>query len=146
MDKENLPGLLHKVLNGTASDDEKNAVEQWFNKENQQVVFWDVESADEEAELEQEMLYGLHKRICASQPKTKFFNPGVVALIRAVLLIGAVLTGAWFLFFRDDKAAGQIENEKGVRVNRYIALPDSSVVILKPGNTITYDFKGKPAH
>lgn len=141
MDEQELRILAQKILSGTATHEEKSRVDKYYAEENEKNVVWNSNSPNEEADLEKELLLNLQKHIRLNRPVKSIGQFSIFIRVAAVLLI---CVAAAFLFTkRVHKINNTLAVAKNIAQNRYLLLPDSSVVLLHPGSEITYNFNGK---
>ncbi|MCJ8208863.1 DUF4974 domain-containing protein [Mucilaginibacter sp. RS28] len=140
MGEKHIHILINKVLSGTATDAEKNMVEQWYLDESNKEAIWETTSPNEEAALESQMLHHLQKHIRSKRNKVLSMPArlGIAASIAFLVCLGVAL-----LYLKKPSGSGAAETVAGVTQNRYILLPDSSVVLLHPGSKIEYTFTAK---
>jgi len=147
MNDQRLVELLEKELSGAATDAEKKELDEWYRRNSERQAVWDMESPDEETELENRMLANLQQHMRMQQA------PAKIRTLRPLLRVAAVVTacffmaGAYFYLRRgnggEPQKYGAIEARVNNAANRYVILPDSSVVILHPGSNISYHFSDK---
>jgi len=147
MNDQRLVELLERELSGTASDAERKELDEWYHSNGEREAVWDIESPDEEIELEKRMLANLQQHMQTVQA------PAKIRTLRPLLRVAAVLTACFFMagayFYLkhgnggEPQASGAIEARVNNAANRYVILPDSSVVILHPGSNISYHFSDK---
>ncbi|MEC3878234.1 FecR family protein [Parapedobacter sp. 10938] len=142
--------LIGKYLSGTATKAEEERLLAWYRRRNDgEEVVWDADTPDGEHEVRSRMLARItaHARLTVGQQPLKRFRRTRAIGIAAALLVGLSMIGvlAWYL------GLGGIRSQQVIAIapvkqveNRFIILPDSSRVLLRPGSTLVYrsDFKG----
>ncbi|GAA6765753.1 DUF4974 domain-containing protein [Flavobacterium sp. CGRL1] len=90
MSPENIEDLIHKYLNGTATDQEKEILNSWYQKQQTNSLEWNAESFDEEEEVRQEMLAQINLAI--SPVKVRGIRPvyKYAAAASVILLAGSI--------------------------------------------------------
>jgi len=133
-----LSALAEKVLNGTASSEEKEILNQWYTDFNDQEVT--ITSGENSAQIKQRLLLkiksDLHTNNSNQSGKWK-----IVASITLVLASALIV----FLFNQHQSAKVVFENHNKVIKHadfgqkRLVRLPDGSLVKLNAGSSIEYD-------
>lgn len=138
---ERLNELIDKAIRGTATEQEKQELDEWYLKEAGKEHIWYAESADEESVIRKRILEKVNAHIYSPEIKTTssshpFSRLGIVAA--SVLLIATI---AIYRYIRpEEKQMGRVQVESVQLENRFILLPDSSKVILRPGADLVYEF------
>lgn len=136
--------LIEKYLAGTATDAEREALLAWYRRQNEEEVIWEPDHEGEEAELKERMFRQIQYK---AMPRRHFpWRNGL--RIAAVFLLGVAIVGtfSWFWMSKSRSEASLIATAPAKQAeNRFILLPDSSRVLLRPGSTLEYrsDFQGK---
>jgi hypothetical protein len=73
MKEEQLLALIEKYLDGTATEEEKQLLDHWYRKQNEQETVWHADSAQEEQVLEQRMLLHIYQHIKADDTCCRYF-------------------------------------------------------------------------
>jgi len=147
MEEQDLISLIRKFLAGEASDSEKKILNDWYLQQNEKDVVWDAVSAEEEKEVQARMLKHINKHVKASRPRIVSFNKGFIRRAAAVIIGFMLLLGGYTYFTKGNKSAKVLSAAIIAPVkfleNKYVVLPDSSVVVLHSGSKIQYTFNGK---
>jgi len=147
MEEQDLISLIRKFLAGEASDSEKKILNDWYLQQNEKDVVWDAVSAEEEKEVQARMLKHINKHVKASRPRIVSFNKGFIRRAAAVIIGFMLLLGGYTYFTKGNKSAKVLSAAVIAPVkfleNKYVVLPDSSVVVLHSGSKIQYTFNGK---
>lgn len=138
---ERVNELIDKFMQGTATDYEKRQLDEWYQKEAGKEHIWHADSQEEENNVRQRMLNKLRAHMAPRESKAvstsqRFLRTGMIA---ASLLLVASLMIHRFVF-NNGGNAGRVSVESVQFENRYVLLPDSSKVILRPGAELTYEF------
>jgi transmembrane sensor len=147
MEDQRIQYLIDQVLSGTASPAEKEELDAWYREQNDGDVIWNMENANEEQQIENRGIKALTAHMKSSNTSGRVFS------MKALLAVAAAVVGigfAGYLFYNTlsgEKPARLIAKQIIAPVrgqeNRYIVLPDSSVVLLHPGGNIKYAYNGK---
>lgn len=147
MEEEILLSLLDKYLAGTATELEKKKLNEWYAQQSNVEVIWETESLNEEHDVEQRMKNYIQGHVRSSKTKIFKLNRFAFGKVAAVLIGGLVLSGIYFTYNNKSKTAliktASIDAPTKFSENRFITLPDSSTVILRPGSEIQYKFDNK---
>lgn len=132
MEDKELHILIEKYLAGTASTKESEKLINWYRANGNEDIIWDYE---DENEVSKRILTGIEYKTFTKR-KFKKLRYGVAA---AVILALSLFT--YFKFNSQDnidtKLLTKILPDEEIE-NKYILLPDSSIVILKPGSQLKY--------
>ncbi|SHE88107.1 FecR family protein [Pedobacter caeni] len=137
MKNENLPLLIEKYINGTASPQEREQLLDWYRSQQPEQVEWPAATETEETETYNRMLSGIDQQIDqqidrtykAPVPQTKWYYMAAAA---AVFLVGSLAV----YFYNDQPAAAPMpalsfKNEVKPGGNKAIlTLADGSEVVL----------------
>lgn len=148
MKNDQLDRLLAKYLAGTATESETEELLTWYrDRINDGDVEWPSETADEKENLKIRMLEQIGKKTFLKK-RTKARNTYLPRYAAAALLLLGLSLGLFWMveqkpetpFVANDVAVPDQQVE-----NRYVLLPDSSTVILRPGSHLLYvsDFSGR---
>jgi len=145
VDKEEIQDLISKVFSGTASEAEQEKLNTWYRQQNEQDVYWPDSLPNEQAEVKKRMLNNLHQHIHRNHMPVQRNKP--YRKVVAALAMGLILfTGGYYLFnnkaVNRKVAAVHFSAPQNLNENRYVYLPDSSVVVLRQGSTISYIYNG----
>ncbi len=147
--------LIDQYLNGQATEQETHERIHWYRDQLPEDAVWESDNEDEErrvkARIAQRIQSATQVQVFSPSPKVRTLRWKWGAAI-----VAAGLCGAWLLFSVSKKVdrsvfASQpialiaIDVQEDAEENRFILLPDSSRVILRPGSKLEYrtDFKGK---
>src|SRR5581483_6234143 len=147
MNTEQLHKLIEKYLAGTASEEEKNKLNEWYRLENEKTIEWDSLAPYEETRVQRSMLQQLQRYVKSTKALEQGgFNRQHVLRI-AVVVTGVLLVSGYFLTRLSGNHAKQrmvaatvtsttttIEAPVIYAENRYILLPDSSTIVLHSGS------------
>ena len=132
--------LIEKYLSGTASAEEVKKLNDWYRKNGGTETDWDGE---EEFVVKKRIFSSIQARTSSTKTNLKMIWYSVAS----ALLLGVSLFSYYQFRLQEDansvlvtKVLPIVEQE-----NKYILLPDSSIVILKPGSELKYPvaFVGK---
>ena len=147
MEEQDLTNLIRKFLAGEASDSEKKILNDWYLQHNEKEVVWDADSAEEEKEVEARMLMHINKHVKASRPGIVSLNKRFIQRAAAVIIGFMLLLGGYSYFTQRNQSikvlSAAIIAPVKFSENKYVVLPDSSVVVLHSGSKIQYTFNGK---
>lgn len=138
---ERVNELIDKFMKGTATDYEKRELDEWYHKEAEKEHIWHADSHEEEDKVRRHMLNKLRahmapREIKAASTPRRFLWTGMVA---ASLLL-MVSIAVYRFVQHNERQTGRVWVESVQFENRYVLLPDSSKVILRPGAELTYEF------
>lgn len=143
MDNKELYYLIEKYLADTATAEERERLLAWYRSHPVDEVVWESADPNEEERLEERLKGGIWaemgKSSIAKNKKLRFWYYGAVA---AFLLMAFGIAFWRALDGHSDKLIAQPPKEQAE--NRFVLLPDSSKVILRPGSRLRYktDFSG----
>jgi len=98
---ENLHLLIDKYLAGTATDEEKNQLHNWYRDQDHSLVEWPVDSATAEEEVYQRMLSKIDAGLVVTPDQAKPVYKWYKMMAAAVILVVASVGG--YLFFNSQK-------------------------------------------
>ncbi|SMG06174.1 FecR family protein [Sphingobacterium psychroaquaticum] len=144
MDHKELHDLMDKYMLGTASREERSRLLTWYRQQPADDLVWKLEAGEDEEQVRKRIKANVWQRLedptqRASKAISRTWYLGAVA---AVLL--AVL-GFAFWKMESPSATNLIAETPTTQVeNRFVLLPDSSRVVLRPGSRLVYrtDFSG----
>lgn len=143
MTKDQLHKLIKRYLTGIATDKERQELMAWYEAINQADVEWVVDDKREKEEIKMRMLQYIGER---SFLVKKNGYQRYMRYAAAVLLFISVSLGV-FLLTREDTNVdpSQVMVSEEQIENRHVLLADSTIVILRPGSTLTYlsDFRAE---
>ena len=142
MNKDHLYKLIEKYLTGDATEREREELLQWYRKTNEGDVEWEIEDENEKDEIRTRMLKNIGERSFLIKKKNKIPYVKYAAILALVFTVGWILVR--FTSRDNDIKNTQVFTSEQQEENRHLLLPDSSVVLLRPGSKLTYitDFKG----
>lgn len=152
MDEQNVYILLKKYSQGTCTAEELTALEAWYEALGQQLPEQVIAPDSGEAhQLTQQKLLELKTRIGNTQQLKVVKIPGWKKVLRyAAVWAGILLLGAagFYLLYPDTSGPGKgntLYISEQQSFNRFITLPDGSIVILHAGSKLEYPeaFTGK---
>ncbi|MFC3199127.1 FecR family protein [Parapedobacter deserti] len=148
MESDKLDRLIEKYLSGLATPAERDELLSWYRSQHPEAVTWESPHADEAERVKLRMLEGVLEQTVARPNKAVPAKPRGSSQwkVAAALLVGFSVVA--FLLFRnnesayDDKLIAEAPAQQAE--NRFIFLPDSSKVLLRPGSKLEYvtDFEG----
>lgn len=144
MENNELHRLIQKYLQGTASTAERERLLQWYRQDAEGDVFWESDDHNEEElvrdRIKNRVWEALDEEEAVDEKKVRrlWVYGAVAAICLAVLGIGLWQVG---------NTADEVliaATPKAQEENRFVLLPDSSRVVLRPGSRLEYktDFKG----
>ena len=138
MDDKIFNELIEKYMSGTATEEETKRLLNWYEQVNAEANVWYEEEGGSQEEVRERMLSNIRGHM-GLRPVIKKQRINVIALVRAASIALVVGIGL-FAYFRYTPSATDIKQEISLaaKENRYIMLPDSSVVVLRPGSKIHY--------
>jgi transmembrane sensor len=147
MKEEQLLALIEKYLDGTATEEEKQLLDHWYRKQNEQETVWHADSAQEEQVLEQRMLLHIYQHIKADDTPVKSLWQRNLSRYAAAIVVGiSICAGYLLLTKKQDAKAGRplaVAAPASGSENRFVMLPDSSTVVLHSGSSIHYAMNGR---
>lgn len=143
MESNELHQLIRKYLQGTASTAERERLLQWYRQDAEEDVFWETADPNEEQlvrdRIWESVSMELDEDIVGKRTRKRFW------LYTAVAAVCLAVLGINFWKPVDDTNEALIATSpKEQTENRFVLLPDSSRVVLRPGSRLEYktDFKG----
>lgn len=143
MENNELYHLIRKYLQGTASTAERERLLKWYRQDAEEDVLWKTENPKEEEVIRSRMrdkVWALLDGDTANRKAGKRFW-----LYAAVAAVCLTVLGISFWKLNDKEREALIATSpKEQSENRFVLLPDSSRVVLRPGSRLEYktDFKG----
>lgn len=142
MDKNRLDTLIQKYIDQTATPAEQEELNNWYRQHNEQAE-WEYLSAEAEEQAGKDILQHLQQHIgSAAHTPVRRRMPLYAAL--AAACVAAIAITTWWLTSNEDNHRSQqlaslnITTSTQTEENKFVVLPDSSTVILRPGSHITY--------
>jgi transmembrane sensor len=118
--------LIEKYLNGTASEEERRQVMEWYNQQADQPATW--ESTEDKSALKERMLNNLHRKIRKKNNILKY------AAVFALLVVSFFI--ARHLLKGPEEKVWVVSTLTGQR--KTVVLPDGTKVWLMHNSRITY--------
>jgi len=147
MEDQRLKELIQKYLDGTANDFEKRTLDEWYRLSNGKEIVIEVGPGKQPDDLREDILRGITEKIKSGSQSKIRSDYGRSYLKIAAISAGILLTLGYLMSrMPQSKTVSQsISVQAPVRYNenKYVTLPDSSVVLLKHGSQMTYQFNGK---
>lgn len=140
MESNNLHKLIEKFLSDTASTEEIEELNQWYRDKNDHDVIWEHVSSNEEELVNQRLRSKLEQYVGKEQSINRWQrNRRLYRIVTAacLLLIGSF---AVYMINRTNEITETVFASIDHIENRYVLLPDSSKVILRPGAKIKYRY------
>jgi len=155
MDDKQLAKLLDKYLNGTCTAEEKAIIQAWYAREGDGHAFLEALEQEEQQQLKAEMLDQVLHNINAEHNRPKGTQRLLWLKIAAAAIILLVANLAYNTYFAAPAADGSIvrtQTGNSKTINQQLIhnqsknilrqmLPDSSVVWLNPGASVTFPEK-----
>ncbi len=144
MDNKELHYLIEKYLDDTANAEERERLLAWYRLHPTEEVVWESADPHEEKRLEERLKNQIWKEVDKSyvtkNGQIRFWYYGAVAAF-LLMAFGVALWQSW----EGTKEKLIAQSPKEQAENRFVLLPDSSKVILRPGSRLNYktDFKGE---
>ncbi len=141
MDKNRLHTLIQKYIDQTATPAEQEELNNWYRQHNEDAE-WKYLSAEAEEQAGKEILQHLHRHIGqTAQPPVRRMR--LYAALAAASVAAVAITAWWLTSYNtrhisQPLAALNITTSAQTEENKFVVLPDSSTVILRPGSHITY--------
>jgi transmembrane sensor len=136
MDKNNLQQLIDKYLQGTMSTEEREHLLHWYRQQHEQESIWELLPSETEQLVRERIKANIWKNIEPDQQiirKRRYWS--YVAVASSLVLI----TFAILMQPRSAQLEEQVSLPKSEdNDNRFILLPDSSRVVLRPGSKLIY--------
>ncbi|GGH30483.1 DUF4974 domain-containing protein [Sphingobacterium alkalisoli] len=144
MKNHNLDVLIDKYLQGIATEEERAYLHEWYRSQDGDII-WKVKDEQEEQAIRARLRENIWKEAQISTAPPVLQWRKWVTVAAAVLLVA--LVSIWWS--REANRIDDVENLIAATPleqveNRFILLPDSSRVILRPGSRLEYrtNFKG----
>jgi ferric-dicitrate binding protein FerR (iron transport regulator) len=144
MDKETLADLMHRLHSGTATQEEKDRLEAWWQEAEEDESYLNSLPEAEREILRLTMLGNIRERIRMQRSeevapaqvngKTRVLRPAYWQVAAAVLLCLA----AGIFFYQYTQQESWVTQSAAYGQRRQIVLPDSSVVVLNGNSSIRY--------
>lgn len=136
MDNTNLQHLIDKYLQGTISTEEREHLLHWYRQQQEQESIWELQPLETEQLVGERIKANIWKSIGSDHQvirKRRYWS--YVAAAASLLLIA-------FAVLMQPRSA-QLEQQVSIpksedNDNRFILLPDSSRVVLRPGSKLIY--------
>jgi len=148
MERQQLNDLIEKFLSGSASEAEKQRLTDWYNQTNEQEVIWEGESVEEKILVQKRMLSKIEQHVHASKtPVIPIYRKYLYRV--AAACIGFTVIAGGYLFVNRKSSFNQpvktvlVTAPGKIKENKYLMLPDSSTIVLRPGSKLHYTFDGK---
>lgn len=147
MENSKVDKLIDKYLNGNATAEERERVLQWYRTQNDQEVRWPSESEEEENRIHTRIKNKIWSAtVHTAKPVRSLRKVRYAITAAAIALIGAFVYLNLYSADVEDLDSTTIIAEVDIQQveNRFVLLPDSSKVILRPGSRLEFrsDFKG----
>lgn len=147
MESKRIHLLVNKFLSNTATQSEKDELNQWYQETHQEEIEWLHRNANEEKTLEQRLLVKLNNHINQqyippNDRKIRIFSiPKTfrIAGIAAACIIIGIFTIYWTTH-RANTPQVSFSAPADQAENTFVLLPDSSKVILRSGSKISYRY------
>jgi transmembrane sensor len=145
MKNHNLDVLIDKYLRGTATEEERVCLHEWYRSQEEGDIIWEMKDEQEEQAIRARLRENIwaEAQIGATRSVLKWRK--WIPIAAAVLLVA--LASIWW-----SKEANRIDNTENLIAatpqeqveSRFVLLPDSTRVLLRPGSTLEYrsDFSG----
>jgi len=144
MESKRIHLLVDKFLSNTATQAEKDELNQWYLDAHQEDVEWLQTDADEEQALERRLLERLRSHIDAEEtavrPQSRIFS--MVTALRITAVAACLLIGLFVFYRTSSRSEMQLSYNAPAdqTENTFVLLPDSSRVILRSGSKIQYTY------
>lgn len=139
MESNKLHTLIEKFLSDTASAEEIQELNQWYRDKNDHDVFWEHDTPNEEELVNQRLLTKLKLHVGKEQAVVRKHR---IRRISRLVAAACIIIGSFVVYFFND--ANEITDTVSASAdhieNRYVLLPDSSKIILRPGAQIKYRY------
>ncbi|HLS96542.1 MAG TPA: FecR domain-containing protein [Sphingobacterium sp.] len=149
MESNELHRLIRKYLQGTASDAERERLLQWYRQDVADDLLWEADDPNEEERVHDRMKdrIWMAVREDAAGRKNNIKKSGLKPLLMYASIAAICLLVLGIAFWRagDDMGQALVAASSAEQTeNRFVLLPDSSRVVLRPGSRLVYktDFKG----
>lgn len=136
MDKNNLQQLIDKYLQGTISTEEREHLLYWYRQQQEQESIWELQPSETEQLVGQRIKANIWKSI---EPDHQLIRKRSYWSYVAVAASLVLITFAVLMKTRSAQLEQQVSLPKSEgKDNRFILLPDSSRVVLRPGSKLIY--------
>lgn len=143
MENNELYHLIRKYLQGTASTAERERLLKWYRQDAERDVFWEMDDPYEEELVRNRIRSKIWMELDENVANRKTWKR--LWLYTAVAAVCLAVLGISFWKMNDKGLETLIATSpKEQSENRFVLLPDSSRVVLRPGSRLEYktDFKG----
>lgn len=133
--------LLHKYLNGKATEEEQQFVIKYYNLFESEPDIIALLSNEKKEELKNEINASIWKNInnnSAPPEKIVTLKTKVISIAAAAIVIMVCSISLLFLHTRKDEKKVFSSSVPREKQNRFLTLPDGSTVILRPGSKLDY--------
>lgn len=150
MDKNQLDKLIEKYLCGKTTADEEKILMRWYREQLQGDVEWELVSGENAEEIKMRMAQNIKTDIRrGSVRRMRWVWPATTiaaCLIGLLILFGVNQNRKRAIAWADGPSLAEntVSNPE-IAENRFLLLPDSSKVLLRPGSTLEYvnNFEGE---
>lgn len=147
MDKETLQELIAKYLNGTATESELADLHRWYMEKSEDGAEWPMEYPGEYSSLKNRVFHHVNDHINSNKPvKRQLMSPIAWRVAATILIFAAAYITYYFAYKNIPQPADQyfvVKAPQKSLSNRYLLLPDSSIVILRAGSELKYAYSKK---
>ncbi|WDF77175.1 DUF4974 domain-containing protein [Mucilaginibacter sp. KACC 22773] len=148
MEEQHLTDLIGKYLAGKATDSEKKELNDWYSQQNEREAVWESDVDNEEKRVEARMLRQINAHVQSTRTRVFYFNKRFIRGAAAVFAGFFLLSGIYFLVAprhsgNKNLVAASVSAPVKFSENKYVKLPDGSIVVLHSGSKIQYNFNGK---
>jgi ferric-dicitrate binding protein FerR (iron transport regulator) len=127
---ENLVTLANKWLEGTIDEEEKKAFEEWYNRDEEEIIQWG--KPEDRDTLRNRLFDSIERKIKVREPKIRYLRPGRLLRYAAASSIIVLLTMVGYFFI--NRSINLKKSPSGIsRVSKDI-LPASNAALLTLGN------------
>jgi len=123
MSPEKIEDLVQKYLNGTATPKERELLDSWYRRQQQNTQVWEAESVDEEQLVKEEMFNNIKKRIAPNRSR-KFIPDFYRYVAAASIIVALVSTG--FFFYKSSR----IISSDSMAIEQVVIAPGTNGAIL----------------
>ncbi|MEI5983448.1 FecR family protein [Sphingobacterium sp. PU5-4] len=132
MEEKQIKILIEKYLSGKASLEEKKSLEIWYKSQLEDDIVWDLEDQSFQS-FENKIKSAIWEETVNKHAKLKYRKRISYSAAAAILLFSSFLI---FLQIKQKDFQQLAKTPINQVENRHIILPDSSIVILRPGSEI----------